>query len=101
VSSVPRRYLDVTANTTLDYLTARAEGADWTNESGAVLDVESPRGEERVTLGLELDPTGFDHLPHHADYASLTPEQARELASDLEDAATAAERGDAMTSRRG
>lgn len=96
-----QRYLDVTAHTTLDYLTARAEGADWTDESVAVLDVESPRGKDTVTFGLELDPVGFENLAHHADYASLTPEQARTLASDLETAATAAERGEAMTSRRG
>lgn len=96
-----RRYLDVTAHTTLDHLTVRAEGADWTDESVAVLDVTSPRDEKRVTLGLEVDPDGLDELPHHVDYLPLTPEQARDLALDLEKAATAAERGDAMTSRRG
>ena len=93
-----RRHLDVTAYTTLDHVDARAEGDGWTDDGVAVLDVESPRGEDGVSLGLELDPGG--HLPHHADYAALTPAQARTLAEALEEAAAAAERGESLTSGR-
>ncbi|WP_459879194.1 hypothetical protein [Halorubrum gandharaense] len=46
-----RRHLDVTANTTFDFLDVRVFGDDWETETVAVLDVESPRGEETVTSG--------------------------------------------------
>ena len=95
-----RRHLDVTAHTTLDHVDARAEGAGWTDEAIAVLDVESPRDERIVSLGLELDHTVLEHLAPHADYVSLSPEQARTLAGALEEAATAAERGRPLTSGR-
>lgn len=96
-----RRHLDVTANTTFDHLDVRVEGGDWSKEVVAVLDVTSPRDESNVTLGLELDPSDLECLPHHADYVSVTPEQARTLAAELEAAARAAENGDAMASGRG
>jgi len=96
-----KRFLDVTARTTLDFLEARAEGDDWTDEAVAVLDVESPGEAELVELGLELDPSDTDNLPHHAQYVPLSPDQARSLAADLEDAADAAEAGERLTSRRG
>ena len=95
-----RRFLDVTSRTTFDHLPARAEGDGWTRESIAVLDVESPRGEDQVELGFELDGS-TEALPHHVDRVPLRPEQARALAADLEAAAAAAERGEAMVSRRG
>lgn len=96
-----RRQLDVTAYTTFDFLDGRAEGVDWTDEGVAVLDVESPEGDEGVRLGLELDPADLEHAPAHADYVSLTPEQARTLAAELEDVADAAEAGESHTSGRG
>lgn len=96
-----RRLLDVTANTTLDFVEGRAESADRTEEAAAVVDVESPQGAETVSLGVELDPTDLDRLAPHADYVTLTPAQARTLAADLEAAADAAESGDSMTTRRG
>jgi hypothetical protein len=96
-----RRHLDVTACTTFDHLDARAEGDGWSEAAVAVLDVASPAGAERVTLGLELDPSDVDRLPHHADYVPLTPAQARTLAAELESVAAAAEQGSAVTSRRG
>ena len=98
--TVRRRYLDVTARTTFDHLNASAEGDGWSEEAVAVLDVESPEGESTVTLGLELDPDNLDHLPHHVDYLTLTPTQARTLARELEEIAEAAEQGAAVTSRR-
>ncbi|WP_160133689.1 DUF6360 family protein [Halococcus salsus] len=95
-----RRFLDVTSRTTFDHLPARAEGDGWARESIAVLDVESPRGEDHVELGFELDGS-TEVLPHHVDRIPLAPDQARTLAADLEAAAAAAERGEAMVSRRG
>lgn len=38
-----RRFLDVTANTTLEFVDGRAVGDDWSEAAAAVLDVESPR----------------------------------------------------------
>lgn len=97
-----RRLLDVTARTTLDFLDARAEGVDWTDEAAAVLDVYTPRDDEAVTLALELDPSDLEHVPQHADRVGLSAEQARTLAADLEAAADAAERDEAYgRSRRG
>lgn len=95
-----RRHLDVTAYTTLDHVDARAEGAEWTDEAVAVLDVESPRGAETVSLGLELDHTSLAHLAPHADYITLSPDQSRTLAEALSEAALAAERGETLTSGR-
>lgn len=95
-----RRQLDVTAYTTFDHVDARAMGDGWTDEAVAVLDVESPRDERAVTLGLELDPVELEHLEPHADTVPLTPGQARVLAAELEAAADAAESGEAMTSGR-
>jgi hypothetical protein len=94
------RFLDVTAKTTLDFVDARTVGDDWTDTGVAVVDVESPRDADSVSLGLELDPADSEHVPHHADYVTLSPEQARTLAADLAAAADAAEAGDAMTSGR-
>ncbi|WP_306059270.1 DUF6360 family protein [Natronococcus wangiae] len=96
-----RRRLDVTAYTTFDHVDARAAGDGWVDEAVAVLDVESPRDERTVTLGLELDPGDLARLDPHADFVPLTPGQARVLAAELEAAADAAERGEAMTSGRG
>jgi hypothetical protein len=96
-----KRYLDVTANTTLDHVDVRVTGKDLAGQTVGVLDVESPKNEQTVELGLELDSVGLAHLPHHAQFASLTPDQARTLANDLEAAAVAAERDESMTSGRG
>lgn len=95
-----RRHLDVTTYTTFDHLDACVEGDGWIGETVAILDVESPRDGQTVTLGLEHDPGTLERLEHHADYALLTPGQARTLADELEAAAAAADRGDALTSGR-
>jgi hypothetical protein len=95
------RHLDVTARTTLDHVEARAEGDGWTDEAIAVVDVESPACEDVVRVGLELDPLETTELPPHVQYVPLTPDQARTLADDLENAADAAEAGERLTSRRG
>lgn len=86
-----RRLLDVNAYTTLDVLEASARGGDWTDDTVAVLDVETPDGEDRVSLRLELDPGDLEHVDHHADRVDLTHDQARTLAEALQDAAGPAE----------
>ncbi|WP_254536781.1 DUF6360 family protein [Halomarina litorea] len=79
------RIMKVNAYTTLDLLDGRAEGADFTDEGLAVLNVTSPRKHpDEVTLQLEIDPSDLDHLTAHADSVTLTPDQARTIAADLE-----------------
>jgi hypothetical protein len=84
------RILDVTADTTLDFVDGSARGLGWRDEGAAVLDV-TPDGDDpdRVTLSVELDPGAVEHVDPHADSVSLTGEQARRLASALEAAVEA------------
>ncbi len=87
-----RRLLDVNAYTTFDLLDGAAVGHGWLDGSAAVLNVETPRDAPgAVRLSLELDATGLDHLPGHADRVTLSPEQARTLAAELESKADDAE----------
>ena len=79
------RLLAVNAYTTLDLLDGEAEGHDFTDSAYAVVNATAPRKQpDHVKLELELDNTELEHLPAHADRVRLTPEQARELAADLE-----------------
>ncbi|WP_227354361.1 DUF6360 family protein [Haladaptatus salinisoli] len=81
------RVLSVTAYTTLDLVDAVAEGHGWDEEAVAVLNVTTPKGEEapeEVLLQVELDNAELEHLPAHAETVSLSPEQAREVAAELE-----------------
>ena len=86
------RLLAVNAYTTLDLLDGEAEGHDFTDSAYAVVNATAPRKQpDHVKLELELDNAELDHLPAHADRVRLTPEQARELAADLEKYATRVE----------
>lgn len=85
------RLLDVTAFTTLDIADGHAHGSDWQDDAAAVVDVDTPDAGGTVLLQLELDPFGLEHLDAHVDSVSLTPIQARLLATALEDAAFDAE----------
>ena len=79
------RLLAVNAYTTLDLLDGEAEGHDFTDSAYAVVNATAPRKQpDHVNLELELDNAELEHLPAHADRVRLTPEQARELAADLE-----------------
>lgn len=79
------RVLKVNAYTTLDLVDARAEGHGFEESAYATLNVTSARNDpDHVELQLELDNTQLDALPTHADSATLSPEQARALAADLE-----------------
>jgi hypothetical protein len=86
------RIMRVNAYTTLDLLDGTAEGHDFTDEAYATLNVTSPRqNPDHLTLQVELDNTQLSNLPAHADTVTLTPEQARKLASELEEHARTVE----------
>ena len=86
------RIMTVNAYTTLDLLDGRAEGHDFEEEAFATLNVTSPRGDpDHVSLQLELDNAALEHLPAHADSVTLSAEQARTLAADLEEHAARVE----------
>ena len=79
------RIMKVNAYTTLDLLDGVAEGHEFTEEAFAVVNVTSPRqNPDHVSLQMELDNTQLEHLPAHAETVRLSPEEARELAADLE-----------------
>ena len=89
---MPDRIMKVNAYTTLDLLDGRAEGHGFEEEAFATLNVTSPRKDpDHVSLELELDNTELEHLPAHADSVTLSPEQARTLAADLEEHAAKVE----------
>lgn len=65
-----------------------------TRQAVAVVNATHPRGDpDYVELQVEMEATDVD-LSAHADTVRLTPDQARELAADLEAAADSAERSD-------
>jgi hypothetical protein len=92
------RLMTVNAYTTLDLVDAVAEGHDFEEEAFATLNVTSPRkNPDHVSLQLELDNTQLTELPAHAETVTLTPDQARSIAADLEthaDKVEAAQAGD-------
>jgi GMP synthase-like glutamine amidotransferase len=82
---MPNRLLKVNAYTTLDLVDAAARGHDFTESGVAVLNVTSPRQDpDHVEFQFEIDNGHLETLPAHADEATLSPEQARTLASALE-----------------
>ena len=82
---MPDRLLKINAYTTFDMLDGEAQGHEFTEEAFAVLNVTAPRqNPDHVALELELDNTQLDHLPAHADRVTLSAEQARDLAAELE-----------------
>jgi hypothetical protein len=99
---MPIRLLDVNAYTTFDFVAGRAIGPDWSDESAAVVDVDRPEeAPETVRLRIEFDGSDLDHLDPHADSLSLSPEQARGLAAELERYAANAESGADVPTGRG
>ncbi|MFC7070812.1 DUF6360 family protein [Halobaculum lipolyticum] len=82
---MPDRLVRVNAYTTFDLLDGFARGHDFDEEAVAVLNVTAPReNPQEVTLELELDNSGLETLPAHAEGVTLSAEQARELAGELE-----------------
>ncbi|MFC7202934.1 DUF6360 family protein [Haloferax namakaokahaiae] len=79
------RILRVNAYTTLDLLDGSAQGHDFEESAFAVCNVTSPRkNPDAVTLELELDGSELETLAPHADRITLSPDEARTLAADLE-----------------
>jgi len=79
------RILSVNAYTTLDLLEGEAETHEFSESAYAVVNATAPRKQpDHVKLELELDNAELEQLPAHADRVRLTPDQARELAADLE-----------------
>jgi len=79
------RVLSVNAYTTFDLLDAVAEGHGWTDEAMAVLNVTTPRkNPDEVLVQLELDNGSLGELPAHAETVSLSADEARTLAAELE-----------------
>jgi hypothetical protein len=82
---MPNRLLKVNAYTTLDLVDAAARGHDFEESGVAVLNVTSPRQDpDHVKFQFEIDNGHLETLPAHADEATLSPDQARSLASALE-----------------
>ncbi len=82
---MPDRLMKVNAYTTFDLIDATVTGHEFEESSFAVLNATSPRkNPDEVKLQLELDNMSEEHLPAHMEEVHLSPEQARELASDLE-----------------
>jgi len=82
------RVLKVNAFTTFDLLDARVEGHGFEEDAFATLNVRTAREDpEEVSLDIELDNTQLDSVPAHADRVSLSAEEARTLAAELQQAA--------------
>lgn len=82
---MPDRLLRINAYTTFDMLDASATAHDFEEEAFAVLNVTAPREDpDHVKLELELDNSQLDRLPAHADRVTLSADQARTLAGELE-----------------
>ena len=80
------RIMTVNAYTTFDLLDGEVEGHGFTEEAYAVLNVSTDTREDpdAVEVQVELDNTQVESVQAHADTVTLTPEQAREMASELE-----------------
>ncbi|NHN48358.1 hypothetical protein G9464_12230 [Halostella sp. JP-L12] len=77
--------MKVNAYTTFDLIDATVKGHDFEEETLAVLNATSPRKDpDRVKLQIELDNMQEEHLPAHMEEVTLSPEEARQLAADLE-----------------
>ena len=80
------RILKVNAYTTFDLLDGEVEGHGFDEEALAVLNVttDSRDDPDYVELQVEMDNTDLEETPAHADKVTLSAEQARELAGELE-----------------
>ena len=82
------RVMKVNAFTTFDLLDASVEGHGFEEEAFATLNVRTAREDpEEITLELELDNTQLDNVPTHADRVTLSADEARTLATELQKAA--------------
>lgn len=82
---MPDRLMKINAYTTFDLLDGEAKGHGWSDEALAVLNATAPReNPDHVSLELELDNTDLENLPAHVDRVTLSADQARTLAAELE-----------------
>ena len=82
------RVMKVNAFTTFDLLDASVEGHGFEEEAFATLNVRTARKDpQEITLELELDNTQLDSVPAHADRVTLSANEARTLATELQKAA--------------
>lgn len=80
------RIMRVNAYTTFDLLDASVEGHGFEEDAYAVLNVTAPREDpDHVELQLELDNTEVTEVRPHAETVTLSADQARELAGELEE----------------
>jgi hypothetical protein len=93
---MPNRLLKVNAYTTLDLVDAAARGHDFEDEAVAVLNVTSPReNPDHVKFQLELDNSGLESVPPHADEVTLSAAEARTVADALNSHAAKVEAAEA------
>jgi len=80
------RIMTVNAYTTFDLLEGKVEGHGFEESAYTVLNVSTDTREspDAVEVQLEMDNTEIDAVEPHADTVTLTPEQAREMAAELE-----------------
>ncbi|SEA18421.1 hypothetical protein SAMN04488065_2140 [Haloplanus vescus] len=82
------RVMKVNAFTTFDLLDASVEGHGFEEEAFATLNVRTAREDpEEITLELELDNTQLENVPAHADRVTLSADEARTFATELQKAA--------------
>jgi hypothetical protein len=80
------RIMTVNAYTTFDLLEGTVEGHGFEESAYTVLNVstDTRKNPDAVEVQLEMDNTDLDAVEPHADTVTLTPEQAREMAAELE-----------------
>ena len=84
------RIVKINAYTTFTLLDGELEGHGWRTDAPAVLNVTTEGG--GVVVEVELDNTETADVPPHADRLDLSPDEARELASELASYADRAEK---------
>lgn len=89
------RLMRANAYTTLDLVDATATGHDFEEDAFAVVNATTDReNPDRVRLQLELENVTEAHLPAHTEEVQSNPDQARQLAADLEKRADRVERSE-------
>ncbi len=79
------RQLKANAFTTLDLADGEVRTPGGDESAPAVVNVTAPRkNPDHVEVAIELDNTSLDGIGAHADTVSLSAEQARTVAADLE-----------------
>jgi len=80
------RILRTNAYTTFDLLDGEVEGHGFTEEAFAILNVTTDDRDDptAVELQVEMDNTELDEVRPHADKLTLSADQAREMAEELE-----------------